>query len=704
MPYRLTLVGLFFGDVMNKVKLLWISCQACVAISLAVVAPAYSQDRSATANIKVPTPAQLAQFPVMTGFEISPDGKHMLAIESNGDTRNILVWKLPDLSAKPTVIGSKSMQIGSASFLKNDLLQVSLRQPYDLRTDRLTKTFISKLMFTDLEGKNWVEPMASAEIARSAGAKLQESLSNPSVLNRMVADPDHVVLENDSRGETRDVFRYNVRTGTATRLLRLGETDDRVWVNSVGFPWAKSRLGTDGGGAYIAIDMRTSGGEWTEHFRSYVKNRDVVDVIGLGTNANTAIIQSNVGQEFSSLFEYDIPSKKIGPKLFEHKFFDAVGVRSLAIDDAPSSDGFDGYVYEGISGRDVHWEKPEIEAVIRGIAQSLGLKETKQKLVSVVGNQQAEISTFGDVAIQLVQRVAGASPMYLFRVSGSTYPIEHYLLRDQKLQLLAKERPVLDRAALGSARFIHYPSRDGLNIPAYLDVPSEKLCGPGPYAAVIHPHGGPWSRDSGGYDNSGWVSLMVTQCHVVLRPQFRGSAGWGRSLWFAGDREWGQKMQDDKDDGAKWLVSEKLANPKRIAMFGFSYGGYAAFAAAVRPNDIYKCAISGAGVADIEKIFSNFYTNPFFRDRQEATIRGLNPVQYASDIKIPIMVYHGDRDQIVPVIQSDMFVDRAKKSSQRVDYHVLKDYAHGPAWTRQTMTEQLTLIRDYFKSGCGGGL
>jgi dienelactone hydrolase len=689
---------------MNKVKTLRKIWQLFVALSLGLSGSAYSQVRSEAANIKVPTPAQLAQFPVMTGFQISPDGKRMLAIESSGDTRNILVWKLAELSAKPTVIGSKSMQISSASFLKNDLLQVTLTQPYDLREERLTKTFISKLMFTDLEGKNWVEPMASAEIARSAGAKLQESLSNPSVLNRMVADPDHVVLENDSRGETRDVFRYNVRTGTATRLLRLGENDSQVWVNSVGFPWAKSRGGSDGNGAYIAIDMRAPGGEWAEHFRSYVKNRDVVDVVSLGANANTAIIQSNVSQEFSSIFEYDIASKKIGSKLFEHKFFDAVGVRSLGIDDTPGSDGFDGYVYAGISEREVHWEKPEVVAIVRGIAQSLGLKETKQKLVSVVGKQQSEVTTFGDVSVQLVQRVAGDSPTYLFRVSGSTYPTEHYLLQGQKLQLLAKERPALDRAALGTARFIHYTSRDGLNIPAYLNVPNEKLCGPGPYAAVIHPHGGPWARDSGGFDNSGWVPLLVTQCHVVLRPQFRGSAGWGRSLWFAGDREWGQKMQDDKDDGARWLMSEKLADPKRVAMFGFSYGGYSAFAAAIRPNDIYKCAIAGAGVADIEKITASIFTNPFFRERQEATMRGLNPVQYASDIKIPIMVYHGDRDQIVPVIQSDLFVDRAKKSSKRVDYHVLKDYAHGPAWTRQTMTEQLSLISDYFKSGCGGGL
>ena len=124
---------------------------------------------------------------------------------------------------------------------------------------------------------------------------------------------------------------------------------------------------------------------------------------------------------------------------------------------------------------------------------------------------------------------------------------------------------------------------------------------------------------------------------VVLQPQFRGSANLGKTLWLAGDAEWGQKMQDDKDDGAKWLVSEKLADPKRVAMFGFSYGGYAAFAAAVRPNDLYKCAIAGAGVSDIDRIGNRLFSHPYFRDAQEPTMRGLSPLAMANKIKIPIM-------------------------------------------------------------------
>lgn len=687
-------------NYLSKVARLIIVSGLAVPVSQAAMAATAAP---ADTPVRAPSVETLAQFPGMTGFQISPDGKHMIAIASEGDSRSILVWKMAELSAKPTVIGAKSMQIRGASFLKNDMLQVTLSQPYDLRTDQLTKTFISKLLFTDLQGKEWIEPMAAAEIGRSDEAKLQAALANPTVLNRMLSDPDNIVLESDSRGDTRSVYRYNLRTRAATRVMRLGESDGTVWVNAAGQPWAKSRGGSDDQGAYIAIEFRGKNGEWEEHFRSHVKNRDVVDVVAAGSKPDTAVIQSNVGREFAGLYEYDIATRKIGAALFEHKYFDATGVRSFRNDGGPSEEGFDGFSFEGHLGRDDHWANPKLEAVVRGVAQALGIRDIAQELVGVASGERAEIRTSDGVSVRLSQYVPGEVPVYLLRVSGLAYPTEHYLLRGQNIQLLAKEYPLVDKRALGSAKFVYYKARDGLNIPAYLTVPNPQLCGAGPYAAVIHPHGGPWARDTMEYDGSGWVPLLVSQCRVVLQPQFRGSAGWGRTLWFAGDREWGQKMQDDKDDGAKWLVDQKLADPKRMAMFGFSYGGYSAFAAAVRPNGLYKCAIAGAGVSDIERIWARFFTNPFFRQRQEPTVRGLSPLTQADKIQIPIMVYHGDRDQTVPLIQSELFVDKAKAAGKPVEYHVLKDYAHGPAWTRATNVQQLKLISDYLGSGCGKG-
>lgn len=669
-----------------------------IAAAVALSQPALAAD--APPPIRVPSVETLAQFPGMTGFRISPDGKHMIAVQSQGDNRSILVWKLADLAAKPTVIGAKNMQISSASFLKNDMLQVTMTQPYDWRGDEITKTFISKLLFTDLEGKNWIEPTVSGDVPRSEAAKKVAALANPTVLNRLLSDPDNIIIQSGSRTEGRDIYRYNLRTAKTSRIMRLGETDNTVRVNDAGQAWEKSRAGIDGDGAFIAIDLRGADGEWVEHFRSYVKNRDVVDVVAPGGKPGTAVIRSNVGREFTGLYEYDIATRKIGATLFEHKYFDATGVRSARDDGAPGPDGFEGFAYDGYLGGDDHWENPGFDAAVRGVTQALGIKQVSQELTNVASGERATIKASDGVQVRLVSHVGGA---YLIRVSGLTYPTEHYLLRGQSIQLLAKEYPEVDKRALGTARFVYYKARDGLNIPAYLTVPNPQLCGPGPYATVIHPHGGPWARDTMDYDRSGWVPLLVSQCRVVLQPQFRGSAGWGRTLWYAGDREWGQKMQDDKDDGAKWLVSEKLADPKRIAMFGFSYGGYSAFAAAVRPNGLYKCAIAGAGVSDIERIGARLFTNPFFQSAQEPTMRGLNPLAKADKIEIPIMVYHGDRDQTVPLIQSELFVDKAKAAGKPVEYHVLQDYAHGPAWTRKTNADQLNLISSYLATGCGKG-
>jgi len=640
----------------------------------------------------------------MTGFQLSPDGKHLLAIEGRDDQRNVLIMKTDDLAARPRVISSSKMQIRSASFLKNDLVAVTLWQPYDGRIgEGVTKTFINKLLITDFDGKDWREPLVSSDIARTDDTRRLAALARPSVKSRMPRDPDHIIVESDGFGRDRDLFRYNVRTGDATRVLRLGEDDGEVLVDPAGRVRAKTRGGIDAKGAFIATDLRNlETGQWEEHFRSYVKTRDVVEIAGFTELPNTVILRSSVGREFAGLFEYDVKAREIKSTLFEHKFFEALSIREFATQEFKDIDTLVGFTYAGPYGNDVFWVNPRFDAVVKGLAQALGLREVTQSLVDVGKGTRSEVRVFDGASINITGFHDGPEPTYLVRVSGLAYPTEFYLLRGQKLSLLAKERPQLDRRALGSSKLVYYKARDGLNIPALLTLPNPTLCGAGPYAAVVHPHGGPWSRDDMQFDDSGWVPLLVSRCRVVLQPQFRGSAGWGRTLWVAGDAEWGQKMQDDKDDGAMWLVSEKLADPDRVAIFGFSYGGYAAFAASVRPKGLYKCAIAGAGVSDIERIWSAFYTNPFYRERQAPTVKGLSPLTLADKVTIPIMIYHGERDRTVPLIQSELFAEKARKAGQPVEYHVLPDYGHGPAWTRSIMAQQLGLIDKYLKQGCGG--
>jgi dipeptidyl aminopeptidase/acylaminoacyl peptidase len=678
--------------------------RALLPVGLAAASCAALGQAALPATIAVPTEAQLAAFPRLTSFQLSPDGKHIAALESRGDARQVLVLATDNLSAKPRVFASSAMRIDAYSWAKKDVLALTLTQPFDLRASgTLDKLFIRKLMLAEFDGKEWREPLAGGEIARSDDARLIKALALPSIKSRMPADPDHVIIESGDPASARDLFRYNVRTGATTRVLRLSEADGNVLVDSKGEPRAKTRGGSDSKGYYIATDVRNkTSGEWDEHFRSYVKDRDIVDVVSPGLTSDTMVLRSNRGREQAALYEYDAAKRQVGPVLFEHRFFPAVGVvRATGSSDV--TEPYRGFSFDGLYGTEVFWNDPKFESVVEGIAQALGIGKTKVTMIDTADGTRADVQTFDGVAIRIVDYLLEPEPVYVVRVSGLAYPTEHYLLRGQKLSLLGRERGEIDRRALGSSRLVYYSARDGLQIPAILTVPNAQLCGQGPHAAVVHPHGGPWARDDMLYDESAWVPLMVSRCRVVLQPQFRGSAGWGRTLWKAGDAEWGQKMQDDKDDGARWLAAEKLADPRRVAMFGYSYGGYAAMAAAVRPNGLYKCAVAGAGVSDIDKIWARFYNNAYFREGQAPTVKGLSPARVADKLSIPMLVFHGDRDQTVPIEQSVEFVDRARASKQKVDYFAQPDAAHGPMWKRAEKERELKALADYFATGCGGG-
>jgi len=649
---------------------------------------------------------KLAAYPKMSSFTLAPDGKHLAALEGRGEDRVILVWKTDALDKPPTVLGSQRMKVQGIQFIKNDLLAVSMWQPYDLRLDEVTKRFISKLFITDLEGKKWNEPMPQ-ERAMSRVEDLRQSLSNPTVLDSLPNDPDHILVINDAGASSGDVFKVNVRTNRAERVQRSDERISGYLTDLDGTVRARLHADVDGTGAYVTAEiLEPATGKWTEHFRSYVKNRDVTEIVGFSTDPNVAFVLSNVGTDKSIIYEYDVVARKRKEVLFQHRFFDAAGVLINRRKDGTEGLAFGeilGVTYEGPRGPsyDVLWSSPKVQALDKAIRAALGLRQQALTLVDPASGQTADTPYDVDASYRIAAWTRDLSTVVI-TVSGDSRPPENYLLRNGKMMLLAKAYPDIDAASLGTTSLVYYKARDGLDIPAFLTKPNAELCGAGPWPAVVHPHGGPWSRDEMGFDASMWVPLMASRCFAVLRPQFRGSNGWGKRLWLAGDAEWGQKMQDDKDDGAKWMLDKGIAQKGRIAMFGFSYGGYSAMAAAVRPNGLYKCAIAGAGVSDHERIWARFYTNPFFREAQAPTVKGLNPVDHADNIQIPVMVYHGERDTTVPLEQSDWYVSKAKKSKQPVVYHQLADYAHGPAWTRKIMADQLGYIEDYLLRDCGG--
>ncbi|MDH3491665.1 MAG: prolyl oligopeptidase family serine peptidase, partial [Gammaproteobacteria bacterium] len=247
--------------------------------------------------------------------------------------------------------------------------------------------------------------------------------------------------------------------------------------------------------------------------------------------------------------------------------------------------------------------------------------------------------------------------------TGPRDPGTYYLYKDGVFKTLGSQQPLLDSEQLADMRYIEYEARDGRKIPGYLTIPN----GEGPYPLIVLPHGGPYVRETVIYDE--WSQMLANNGYLVLQPQYRGSEGYGLehylSAWKNGS-EAGRKMQDDKDDGAMHLVKQGLADPDRMAMFGWSYGGYAALIAASRTPQLYRCVVAGAGVSDAIKQLNTIANERGFRGSGElawnTTWRNaVSPVKEVEKVNVPILIVHGSVDQRVQPVQARLYVKQLDK-------------------------------------------
>ena len=161
-------------------------------------------------------------------------------------------------------------------------------------------------------------------------------------------------------------------------------------------------------------------------------------------------------------------------------------------------------------------------------------------------------------------------------------------------------------------------------------------------------------------------------------------------------------MQDDNDDAAMYLVDKGLADKDKLAIFGWSYGGYAAFAGSMRKDNIYQCSIAGAGVTDLSRITATLFgASRYGRIYQAPTVKGVSPIEHVKDVNVPLLIIHGDIDQRVPIEQSRLFVDELKKLDKDFKYIELKgaDHFSNTLYYRHK-TEFYTALLDWLKNKC----
>ncbi len=615
---------------------------------------------------------------VLRSVSLSPDGRYIAAVSPPqvDAVPQIAVWDANDLSKPPvrtdlTAADGSRWKPQGVFWLNNDTFFATGAQTFDLSVGaRLIKTFRSATFI----GKLTADRGLKVTNPFGTGSTIEDLVSGQRLLMRMPKDDSKVLVAARNFEGAENVYELSLKNYSSRRVFR-GAAGSNALADLDGEIRARSKFEGDGETARIETEVRRKGSSaWTQITPFFARDRQGLQPLGFAKDPDILYVTDNKDREFAVLREYSVSTGNLSEPIFGHPKYDAI---DTVIGTTKKKYGeLLGFSYNS-PWPSIYWIDPD----------RLGLEAALKKALP---GKQIALQQFSDDetrAIVLANATNDPGTIYLYDAAKG-------------LTMLGRPYPLLDPEKLAETRFVTYKARDGLEIPAFLTIPKR---GTKPFPAVVMPHGGPWARDNLSYDYSQWRQFLADRGYVVLQPQYRGSEGWGQKLWRAGDREWGQKMQDDKDDGAKWLVDQGLVDKDRIALYGFSYGGYAAMASIVRPNPPWQCAIAGAGLAELRTFDKFTFESRFGREFQNPTIAGLSPIDHVKDASIPIMIFHGDRDQTVPIDQSERYFQALKQAGKNVTYTEIDDYGHGPSLATAKQAQVLEILENYLARDCGPG-
>lgn len=646
-----------------------------------------------------PVPVQtLAGMPEIQSVSMSSDGRTIVAVLGKPGAEEfetlLASWDLDNLEKGPTVTASGDrMKFVSAAALKAGRVFVFARQEWtgelagcgEGKQSGATRTFVSKTYLTDTSHQDFAE--AFADNTRKLGISEQtqrclELAGTARLVHPLPLDPSNVIVAQLDQASFQDrYYLYDLKTNDTKLLFRAsGRTSPGLFNPRTGELLTQTQLEPVGGDFEQRILIRNpASGQFEVHepLTTKLSERYTLDFVGVDDATGKYYVLTDLFSDKVQARLYDPVARKFDDEpLLAHPQF---SISRLIFGMHPSD-------FNRVLGFTVAAMEPEttwVDPTLRAIHE--GLKKA-------FPGQTVSIISFTDDRKRVL--FATESPRHP--------PTYHLLVEGNRVVKLGQERSGVDPADIGEQRWVTYKARDGMTIPAILDLPAGWTKEQGPLPAVIHPHGGPWARDFGGWDPSGWVPFFTSRGYAVLRPQYRGSAGLGRNLWLAGDAEWGQKMQDDKDDGAAWLVKEGIADPKRLVIFGYSYGGFAAAAATVRPASPYRCAISGAPVTDLARLGVRWGESRLQRILQGRTVKGMDPMRHTAQANIPVLLFVGDRDVRTPAFHARDFYEGVK-GKVPAKFELIPDMPHSMPWYPRHQKVMLGLIERFLAEECGLG-
>ena len=633
--------------------------QACAAALALCAGPVQAQEPAATPTNPATSPAQkqarlsveaFAEIPFVESAKLSPDGNRFAGLLGVKGQQNIAIMSLFDKTDKPVFVGvPEATQVAWLRWVNDDNVVVGLQalvpfgageRAYASRLISINRTTakITKLLW-DLNGQDgssvlWIPTDGGTEILVAAQASIYLSEEfYPSV------------------------YRVDVVTGKRKREVK-GRSPIMDWSADSS---ANVRAGTGYSqeGRQSTLIYRGEGdrGSFRTIDRANSRKGESLFSPSLflpGTGNALVIDEDDKGQ--STVNEVDVATQANVRTVFSPPGGAEVEGILVSGDEKTVL----GYFLGGANGR-VHWIDPQIA-------------EVQTQIDKAVGDRTARILDFNrDRSRMLVSVTRADTPgtLYFFDVA------------DGRMQRIALFNQSIGARTLNPVKLIRYKARDGLEIEAVLTLPKDR---PGKSLPIIMlPHGGPWGQDTLNYDY--WAQVIASRGYAVLQPNFRGSTGYGDDFVHKGEGQMGLAMQDDITDGLRWAVAQGIADPKRACILGASYGGYAAMWGIAKDPDLYRCAVSIAGVANLRREvndFGGYFMEAKYRDdwmKMTPDFAAVSPINAINRIKAPLLLIHGKKDITVDFGQSSSMHGRMKGAGKQAELVTLAEADHH--FTRQ---------------------
>ena len=614
---------------------------------------------------------------VMWNVQVSPDGNYLglLKIPNRDAAPMLEVYEASNLEKEPFRIDGGRMEITSFDWVGDQDMVVRFRQKVRDKID-------------DFNQGVYEYKIALLDVKEEEINQFREA--NPSVENLLPNEPDKIIISlnpgMEDRGDRlqqtfrpRAYYELDLDSGNKKLLMQGKVSMGQVEFNAEGKPWF-ARGFDRGKDEYLWYVKRPGSDDWEVMYRLHEDSFEIFNPQGIDPeNPDNVLVIATNGQDKAALWTFDTKTRKFEEIVYGRNDVNISGTRYHSND----------------------WTDPD---TIVGVTYNTD-RQHVEYFDPVEGATYAQLEGVVPEAYQvyITSRSRDGQTLTIYNV-GPKDPGTYYLLKDGALKPVGSKQPLLKSEDLAEVRYVHWKSRDGVELHGYLTVPK----GEAPFPLIVLPHGGPFVSETVVWDE--WSQMLANNGYLVLQPQYRGSTNYGQEYYqsaFINGGQGGYKMQDDKDDGALYLVEEGLADKDRIAMFGWSYGGYAALVAASRTPQIYQCVIAGAAVSDT--LMQVAYYSDRLRGSSEVQQLNMwrdsiNPIKEADKVNVPVMLVHGDVDQRVPPAHVRKYLDELERYNKSYKYVELEgaDHFYNTLFYEHQIKLYESMI-DYLKNDCGPG-